>query len=113
MFSLMGMLALGGVVVNDSIVFTTTANQYRAEGETPFEAAVNAACRRFRPIMMTSLTTFFGLSPLILETSPEAQMMIPMAVSLSFGILVSTVFVLLLVPALFVFVEHLRGKSHA
>jgi multidrug efflux pump subunit AcrB len=108
MFSLMGMLALGGVVVNDTIVYVTAANQNRREGLPPVEAAVEAACRRFRPILLTTVTTFFGLSPIILESSPEAQMMIPMAVTLAFGILVATVFVLLLVPSLFVLIEHLR-----
>jgi len=111
MFSLMGMLALGGVVVNDSIVYVTEANRNRREGQTPTEAAVNAGCRRFRPILLTTVTTFFGLSPIILETSPEAQMMIPMAVTLAFGIVVSTIFVLLLVPCLFVLVEHLRQAT--
>ena len=108
MFSLLGMLALGGVVVNDSIVYVTAANENRLAGKAPVEAAVDAACRRFRPILLTTVTTFFGLSPIILETSPEAQMMIPMAVTLAFGILVSTIFVLLLVPSLFVMVENLR-----
>lgn len=110
MFSLLGMLALGGVVVNDSIVFVTAANRYREAGRGAVEAAVKAGCRRFRPILLTTVTTFFGLSPIILETSPEAQMMIPMAVTLAFGILVSTCFVLLLVPCLYVLVEQLRGR---
>ena len=109
MFSLMGILALGGVVVNDSIVFVTTANEFVEQGKTPFTASVEAACRRFRPILLTTLTTFFGLTPIIFETSPEAQMLIPMAVSLGFGILVSTTFVLLLVPSLFVLTENMRG----
>lgn len=108
MFSLMGILALAGVVVNDSIVYVTTANLYRQRGQGVIESAVNAACRRFRPIFLTTMTTFLGLSPIILETSPEAQMLIPMAVSIGFGILVSTIFVLLLVPALFVLTEQLR-----
>lgn len=111
MFSLMGLLALGGVVVNDSIVYVTTANDLVKQGATAVEAALQAACRRFRPILLTTVTTFLGLSPIILETSPEAQMLIPMAVSISFGILVATVFVLLLVPALFVFVEHARQSD--
>lgn len=110
MFSLMGLLALGGVVVNDSIVFVTTANDLLRDGRSAFDAAVQAACRRFRPIMLTTLTTFLGLSPILLENSPEAQMLIPMAVSLSFGIVVSTCFVLLLVPSLFVLVEHARKR---
>jgi multidrug efflux pump subunit AcrB len=111
MFSLMGLLALGGVVVNDSIVYVTAANENRRAGLAPIDAAVEAACRRFRPILLTTVTTFFGLSPIILETSPEAQMMIPMAVTLAFGILVATCFVLLLVPALFVLIEHLRQRT--
>ena len=109
MFSLMGILALGGVVVNDSIVYVTTANALRRSGMQPLDAAIKAGCRRFRPILLTTVTTFFGLSPIILETSPEAQMMIPMAVSLGFGLPVATLFVLMLVPALFVLVEHLRA----
>ncbi len=108
MFSMMGILALSGVVVNDSIVFVTTANELRVRGESPASAAVNAAVRRLRPIFLTSITTFAGLAPMIFETSFEAKMIIPMAVSLGFGIIFSTVFVLLLVPALFTLVENLR-----
>ncbi len=108
MFSLMGLLALSGVVVNDSIVFVTTANDLRRQGLSATEAAIQAGTRRFRPILLTTITTFFGLAPLIFETSPEAQMLIPMAVSLGFGILVSTCFVLLLIPSLFTMVEYLR-----
>jgi multidrug efflux pump subunit AcrB len=111
MFSLMGIIALGGVVVNGSIVFVTTANDLRLRGETPMDAAIQAGCRRFRPILLTTATTFFGLAPIIFETSPEAQMMIPMAVSLGFGILVSTFFILLLVPSLFLLVEHLKAHQ--
>ncbi len=110
MFSYMGLIALAGVVVNDSILLTTTANELRKEGLSPMEAAKAAAVRRFRPIMLTSVTTFCGLAPMITETSAEAQMMIPMAVSLSFGILASTIFILSLVPVLYTIVEEWRDK---
>jgi multidrug efflux pump subunit AcrB len=110
MFSMMGVLALAGVVVNDSIVYVSTANRLRQAGQSPFEAAVNAACTRFRPIFLTTMTTFFGLAPMILETSPGAKMIVPMAISLGFGILISTTFVLTGVPALFVIVENIRFK---
>ena len=109
MFSIMGMLALAGVVVNDSIVYVDTANNLRNEGLEPERAAIDAACRRFRPIFLTTATTFFGLMPMIFETDFSARMIVPMAVSLGFGIVVATTFVLLLTPALFVMTEHLRA----
>lgn len=108
-FSFMGIVALAGVVVNDSIVLVTAANEFRDQGMGIVEAAEEAAARRFRPIMLTTVTTFGGLSPMIFETSLQAKMIIPMAVALGFGILVSTVFVMLVVPTLFVLVERLRG----
>ena len=108
MLSLMGVVALSGVVVNDSIVLVTAANRRREEGLAPAEAAVSAAAQRFRPILLTTLTTFFGLAPMIFETSVQARILVPMAISLGFGILISTMFVMLLVPALFTMVENLR-----
>ncbi len=108
MFSIMGMLALAGVAVNDSIVFVDTANKMRLEGLPPIKAAVDAACRRFRPIFLTTATTFFGLAPMIFETDFTARVIVPMAVSLGFGILVSTTFILILIPALFTMIENLR-----
>ncbi len=98
MISGFGIIALAGVVVNDSLVLLDAANELHAEGATPTEAISQAGERRFRPILLTSLTTFFGLAPMITETSVQAQFLIPMAVSLGFGILLATAVVLLLVP---------------
>ena len=89
--SLMGIVALSGVVVNDSLVLISAANEMRKQNNlTAFEAIHQAGIRRFRPIMLTTLTTFGGLSPMIMETSRQARFMIPMAISLGFGILFAT-----------------------
>ena len=96
--SVMGFLALTGVVVNDSLVLMHAWNEQRRRGIGDREAALNACLFRFRPIALTSLTTFVGLLPLLLETSTTAQLIIPMAVSLGFGILFATVVTLVLVP---------------
>jgi len=103
--SLMGMMALAGVVINDSILLTDTANQYRAAGASLFIALRDASVRRLRPVVLTSLTTFFGLMPMIFERSVQARFMIPMAISLGFGILFSTGVSLVVVPALTLVVE--------
>lgn len=105
MISAFGIIALAGVVVNDSLVLIDAANEFRAEGATPTEAITRAGERRFRPILLTSLTTFLGLAPMILETSIQAQFLIPMSVSLGFGILLATVVVLLLVPVIYLTVD--------
>ena len=103
--SMMGLVALSGVVVNDSLVLVHTANRFIAEG-TPFKQAVaDAGIRRFRPIMLTSLTTFLGLTPMIFETSIFASFVIPMAISLGFGVLFATVIILLFVPSFFIIVH--------
>ena len=99
MLSLLGSLAAAGVVVNDSLVFLDAINRYRAEGDSVHDAVRAAARLRFRPIVLTSLTTFLGLLPIVLETSPQAQFLVPMAVSLAFGVLFATVVTLLLIPA--------------
>ncbi len=108
--SMMGIVALSGVVVNDSLVLVDAANRRRrSEGASHFDAVTWAAARRFRPIMLTSLTTFLGLAPMILETSVQARFLVPMAISLGFGILFATLIVLLLVPAFYLIVEDVRG----
>ncbi|MCI5146283.1 MAG: efflux RND transporter permease subunit, partial [Candidatus Electrothrix sp. AR3] len=107
--SIFGMIALCGVVINDGLVFMVTANRYRDMGMTSFEAALNGATRRFRPIMLTSLTTFFGLAPMIFEQSVQARFLIPMAISLGYGILFTTVVVLLLMPALYMIYADVVG----
>jgi len=106
--SIMGMLALGGVVVNDSLVLVDFVNRARGQG-TPLEEAVyNSGLSRLRPVLLTSLTTFAGLTPLLLEKSTQAQFLIPMAVSLGFGVLFATVITLLMIPANYLILEDLR-----
>ena len=98
--SIFGMMALSGVVVNDSLVMVHFMNAKTKEG-MPLEEAVRlAGVRRFRPILLTSLTTFFGLAPLMFETSPQAAVLVPMAISLAWGIVFATVITLVLVPVL-------------
>lgn len=111
--SLLGMLALSGVVINDALVLIDYANRKRREGMAPREAIVAAATRRLRPIMMTTLTTFLGLAPMILETSRQARFMIPMAISLGFGMIFATVILLVLVPCLYLGMENLRERLNA
>jgi multidrug efflux pump subunit AcrB len=103
--SMFGIVALTGVVVNDSLLLIDYVNRVRRRGKSPLEAVGEAGQRRFRPILLTSLTTFFGLMPMILETSVQAQFLVPMAISLAFGILFATGITLLLVPALYLILE--------
>jgi multidrug efflux pump subunit AcrB len=106
--SMFGIVALSGVVVNDALVLIDFANRQQRKGERPFAAIVEAGVLRFRPIMLTTLTTFCGLMPMILETSRQARFMIPMAISLGFGILFATLIALLMVPCLYLVVEDFR-----
>lgn len=106
--SLLGMLALIGVVVNDSLVLVDFINKKRAEGMRVIDAVLKAGASRFRPVMLTSLTTFIGLMPLLFEQSTQAQFLIPMAVSLGFGILFATFITLVLVPVNYLIVERLK-----
>jgi multidrug efflux pump subunit AcrB len=103
--SILGMLALAGVVVNDSLVLVDYVNQRRREGASVREAVYAAGGARFRPVLLTSLTTFAGLMPLIFEKSTQAQFLIPMAVSLGFGILFATAITLLLIPMNYLVLE--------
>jgi multidrug efflux pump subunit AcrB len=109
MMSLMGVVALSGVVVNDSLILIVAVNEYRAKGHSMREAVMLGGERRFRPILLTSLTTFFGLMPMILETSVQARFLIPMAISLGFGVIFATVLTLLLVPAVYTVVEDFKS----
>jgi multidrug efflux pump subunit AcrB len=111
LISMFGIIALSGVVVNDSLVLIDAVNKKRATGVSAFEAATYGGVRRMRPIILTSLTTFFGLAPMILETSVGARFLIPMAISLGFGVLFATFIILLLVPCLYLVVEDLRGND--
>jgi len=108
LISMMGIVALSGVVVNDSLVLIDYANRLRLGGETTHGAVVNAGVRRFRPIILTTLTTFGGLAPMIFETSRQARFLIPMALSLGFGILFATLITLLLVPCLYLLIEDFK-----
>ena len=108
--SMMGLVALAGVVVNDSLVMIVYANGLRSQGSSAFEAIQQAGIRRFRPILLTTITTFGGLAPMIFETSRQARFMIPMAISLGYGILFATLITLLLVPSLYLIVEDVRGR---
>jgi multidrug efflux pump subunit AcrB len=101
--SVFGMIALIGVLVNDAIVFLDRYNNLLIEGETTKNAAIKAAVSRFRPILLTSLTTVAGLLPMISETSMQAQFLIPMATSIAFGVLFGTVFILFFYPSAILF----------
>lgn len=103
--SMCGIVALAGVVVNDSLVLVDYVNRHVKQGQSLHEAAWEAGAARFRPILLTSLTTFAGLTPMLLETDVQARFLIPMAVSLSFGILFATLITLILVPCLYLMLE--------
>lgn len=118
MISLMGIVALAGVVVNDSLVLVDYANNEVRRGCGVKESIINAGLRRFRPVLLTTLTTFLGLAPMIFEKSRQARFLVPMAISLGFGILFATFITLFLVPALYVVIEdvhkiwdHLYGQK--
>ncbi|WP_428618037.1 efflux RND transporter permease subunit [Shewanella sp.] len=106
--SLFGIIAAAGVVVNDSLVMVDYINRARLAGVSMRQAVIEAGCRRFRAILLTSLTTFIGLVPIMSETSMQAQMVIPMAVSLAFGVLFATVVTLVLIPCLYVAIEDMK-----
>ncbi|MFM7101163.1 MAG: efflux RND transporter permease subunit [Verrucomicrobiota bacterium] len=117
--SVFGMLALAGISVNNSLVLVDYVNQRRADGRSLADAAVEAGLRRFQPILLTSITTFVGLAPMIFDRSLEAQFLIPMAVSMGFGILFTTVITLYLVPCSLLFAQDagqalrsLAGRRH-
>ncbi|WP_203532741.1 efflux RND transporter permease subunit [Draconibacterium halophilum] len=109
LISLMGVIALSGVVVNDSLIMIDYANHKRKE-QSVFDAIHEAGLRRFRPIILTTFTTFGGLTPIILETSRQAYYLIPMAISLGFGIIFATSIILVLVPCLYLILEDIVGK---
>ncbi len=110
--SMFGVVALTGVVVNDSLILIDFINRSRQEGQSLQEALVNSGIRRFRPIMLTSITTFAGLVPLLLEKSLQAKFLVPMATSLGFGVMFSTLITLLLVPVSYSILEQLKaGKE--
>jgi len=107
--SVFGLVALAGVVVNDSLIMVDFVNRAREEGIKVKQAVVDAGTQRFRAILLTSLTTFVGLAPIVLERSLQAKVVVPMAVSLAFGILFATVITLILIPALYVILDDVQG----
>jgi len=108
MMSMFGIIALFGVVVNDSLVMVDYINQKRSQGVSLVEAVRHSGGRRFRAIMLTSLTTFFGLMPIMFEQSLQAKVIVPMAVSLAFGIMFATTITLVLIPSLYVLLERIK-----
>jgi multidrug efflux pump subunit AcrB len=110
-FSLLGIIALSGVVVNASLVLVVTINRLRDEGYGMVEAVSRAGMMRFRPIFLTSVTTFIGLVPLMVTASPATFFIIPMAISLAWGVLFATVITLFLVPSLYLILHDFIGHT--
>ena len=106
--SVFGIVALTGIVVNDSLIMIDLINRERAEGIALKQVIRDSVTRRFRPILLTTLTTFCGLVPMMLEKSLQARFLIPMAVSLAFGVLFATIITLILVPALYMILEDFK-----
>jgi len=107
--SLLGVVALSGIVVNDSLVLIEYANRLQMESDKmPFQVIKTASIQRFRPIVLTTMTTFLGLMPMILETSRQARILIPMAISIGFGILFATLITLILIPSLYLVINDIR-----
>lgn len=109
MIGIFGIIALSGVVVNDSLLLLSTIQQNRDAGLSLYEAVQVTGVKRFRPVILTSLTTFAGLMPMLFETSFQAQFLIPMAVSLGFGILFATCITLILIPVLYFISDDING----
>jgi multidrug efflux pump subunit AcrB len=116
MMSFFGFLACSGVVVNDNLVLLQRINDLQDKGYNAFESVLNASTDRFRPIVLTSLTTFAGLLPILFERSAQAQFLIPMVISLAFGVLFASVVTLVMVPCAYVGghsvgqrIKHLNG----
>ncbi len=107
--SVMGMIALSGIVVNASLILLATSNHYLQRGLSASEAIIAGSCRRFRPIILTAATTFIALTPMIVESNVQAEFLVPMAISLGFGIVFGTIICLFFVPCTFMIFEDLRG----
>jgi len=107
--SFFGIVALSGIVVNDSLILIDFINSKIREGTSVFDAVMESGRDRFRPVLLTSITTVAGLFPLLLETSFQAQFLIPMAISICFGLIVATVLTLVYVPSLYLIVKDITG----
>jgi len=110
LMSIFGIIAAAGVVVNDSLVMVDFVNKAREDGIRIVDAVIQAGTKRFRAIILTSLTTFIGLMPIIFETSLQAKIVIPMAISLAFGVAFATVVTLIFIPCFYVILEDVKGK---
>jgi multidrug efflux pump subunit AcrB len=110
LLSLFGMVGLAGVVINDSLLLVYTTNRLRRQGMKAHNAVTRAGTLRFRPIILTSLTTFAGLTPIIMERSTQAQFLIPMAVSLGFGVLFATGIILLIIPCCYIILDDVHNQ---
>lgn len=110
LISATGFMALAGIIVNDSIVFVDQINRYLKEGQKVEEAVYNSGISRLRPILLTTLTTALGMAPLILETSRQAQFLIPMAVAIAYGLVFGTMIQLLVLPSMFLVFNSIRVK---
>jgi multidrug efflux pump subunit AcrB len=110
MLSVVGLIALSGIIINDSIVLVDQVNRYLKQGQKVYDAVFNAGLARFRPILLTTLTTALGLAPLILETSRQAQFLIPMALSVAYGLIFGTFILLIILPALYLVLNSVRLK---
>ena len=110
MMSMLGVLACSGVVVNDNLVLIVRINELRDQGVAVMDSLLQAAQDRFRPIILTSMTTFIGLLPMMTETNPHAAFLIPMVISLAFGVLFATGVTLILVPSLYYFGERFQAR---
>jgi len=106
----MGMIALSGIIINDSIVFVYQINRFLRAGQKVEDAVYNAGINRLRPILLTTLTTALGMAPLILETSRQAQFLIPMGISIAYGLLFGTMILLLILPSAFLAFNTVRVK---
>lgn len=115
--SLFGLFGLSGIIINNSIVLLTFFKQYREQGMDPKEAVIEAACQRLRAVILTSMTTIAGLTPILFEESLQAQFLIPMAISIVFGLALGTVLILFVVPSMVLMLENLtnqlKGKSRS
>ncbi len=109
--SMLGVLALSGLIVNDALMLIVFANNGKRAGMKAYDAVYAAGIRRFRPILLTTITTFVGLMPMLLESSRQARQLIPVAISLGFGILFGTIITLLLVPSLYLILDELKPKK--
>jgi HAE1 family hydrophobic/amphiphilic exporter-1 len=113
LFSMFGLVALSGIVVNDSICLIDFINHRVRAGQPLRQSLLESGCLRFRPVLLTSVTTIGGLLPLLLETSFQAQFLVPMATSMAFGLIMTTALVLILVPVMYTFLAATADEGHA